>query len=129
MALGLLGFGLGEVRARRAERRSKRAEDVSPWDEVRWLSGDLFAVKNSSTRDVLVLSLEPDFVVTAEHVENFSVPHPLPFRVNAGDSVEFRSEARLTLPRPSALIGWQFVDGNEVRSTRRIVTGPNASAR
>lgn len=124
IAIAGLAFGIfGEVRARRAEKREKRADEVSPWDEARWLSGDLFSVKNSSTRDVIVTSVEPDYLMTTEVVNNFKVPHELPFRVNAGDSLQFDSEERLGLKRPGALIEWNFIDSKQTRSTRRFVDG------
>jgi len=125
LILGALGFVLGEVRARRAERRAGRADDVSPWDEARWLSGDRFAVKNSSTRDVVVTSVQPDHVVTTEVVNNFLALQQFPYAVHAGDSLEFDTQARLTLPRPGAVIEWHFADNERTRSTRRIVTGLN----
>jgi hypothetical protein len=125
LLVAVLGLILGEGRARRAERRADRDRDVSPWSEARWLSGDAFAVTNRSMRDVVVTSVEPDHVVTTEPVHNFAPRNELPFRVNAGDTVEFDSERRLTLPRPAAVIEWQFVDSERSRSTRRIVTGLN----
>ena len=124
--IAILGavFGIrGEYRAHQSAKRDKRADAVTPWDEARWLSGDLFAVKNSSTRDVVVTSVEPDSVVTTEVVNNFKVPHELPYRVNAGDSLQFDSEARLALKRPGALIEWHFIDGKQTRSTHRFVDG------
>lgn len=127
-AVGLVGFLFGvrgEIRAHRAEKRLQRADEVSPWDEARWLSGDVFAVKNSSTRDVIVTSMHADYVPTAEVVNNFTPLTEFPFRVNAGDSIEFDSEARYTLKRPGAVIEWRFADSKKTRSTRRIVTGLN----
>lgn len=126
--IGVLGFlfGIfGELRARRAEKRAKRADEVSPWDEARWLSGDVFAVKNSSTRDVVVTKVRPDFVVRTEVVNNFKPLTSFPLQVNTGDSIEFDSEARLTLKRPGAVIEWHFAGSKKTRSTRRIVTGLN----
>lgn len=127
--LGVLGFALGEVRARRAEKRASRADEVSPWDEARWLSGDLYAVKNSSTRDVIVTAVHSDFVPAAETPNNFEVRHQFPLTVSASDSLEFFSRARYTLSRPGAVIEWHFSGSKNPRSTRRAVAGLNPDER
>lgn len=58
-------------------------------------------------------------------MNNFKPLTEFPYGVNAGDSIEFDSEARYTLKRPGAVIEWHFVDSKKTRSTRRIVTGLN----
>jgi hypothetical protein len=130
--IGVFGFFFGvhgEFRAHRAENRMTRADEVSPWDEARWLSGDVFAIKNSSTRDVIVTSILADYVPTTETVNNFKPLTELPYRVNAGDSIEFDREARYTLARPGAVLEWHFADRKDTGTTRRIVTGLNPSDR
>lgn len=59
---------------------------------ARWLNGDRFAVKNLSTRDVVVTSVKPDRVVTTEVVNNFLALQQYPYAVNAGDLLEFDTE-------------------------------------
>lgn len=121
--LAVLGgiFGIrGEIRARRAEKRAERAEEVTPWEEARHLSGDMFAVRNGSTRDVVVTEVRAD---PAEKAFVFSFRHALPMTIYAGDSLEFFSEPRLALSRPDVVLEWRFSDSKDSRTTRRIVAG------
>ena len=120
-AFGAIGvaFGIsGEVRARRAEKRLRAQHDAPPWADVTHISGNLFAVKNKSTRDVVVSAIEPD-MSRPSHLFHIDTRHHLPLTVQAGESLEFVSEARLTLPRANPSIEWRFADRKGTRPTTR----------
>ncbi len=121
--IGVVGFAfgvVGEVRARRAERRLKRAEDVSPWEEMRHLSGDLFAIKNASTRDVVVSAVSAD---PSSKERLLTHRRSYPAAVSAGDSFEFMLGERLSLSRPDIVISWRFADDDRERTNRRLASG------
>ncbi|WP_295844907.1 hypothetical protein [uncultured Microbacterium sp.] len=122
-AFGAIGvaFGvLGEVRARRAEKRLRAQDDAPPWADVTHISGNLFAIKNQSTRDVVVSGIEPD-MSRPSHLFHTDTRHHLPLTVQAGESMEFVSEARLTLPPANPKIEWRFADSKGTRTTRHLL--------
>jgi hypothetical protein len=122
ISVGVVGLALGvrgEVRAWRADRRLSRADRVTPWTQAVHHSGDLFLITNSSTRDVLVENVTAHQPEKAELIRH-RVEYP--FRVNAGDSLDFLVGARYMLSTPDVVITWRFVDDKKrERSSRRIL--------
>jgi len=114
-----VAFGVrGEIRASRAEKRLRRHDEVTPWDEPVHHSGDLFTVRNSSARDVVVLALSADSPVKQSLVHSLrSYPH----HIAAGDSLDFKARSAYTLDRPDIVIEWRFADAKEVRTNRRTL--------
>jgi hypothetical protein len=116
--LGALIGVCGYLRARRTDKRLRRADEVSPWAEAEHHSGDLFMVKNVSARDVIVTGLTAHPPEKAELLESRQT---YPFRVGAGDSLDALVHARYMWQRPDVVISWHFVGSREPRSSRRIV--------
>lgn len=119
--IGVAGlvFGiLAELRARRAERRNSRDENAPPWADAEHVSGDLFTLRNSSTRDVVVTAVEAD---PAQKAGLLRFRHEFPRTIYAGDSLGVLVGERYSLSRPDVVIVWRFVDADEERRNRRIL--------
>ncbi|MFA4897666.1 hypothetical protein [Microbacterium sp.] len=120
---GLLFGILGELRARRAERRASRDDDAPPWDDAQHDSGDLFTIRNTSTRDVIVTAVEAS---PAEKAGLLRFRHKFPLTIYAGDSLGVLGGERYSMSRPDVVIVWRFVDADEIRRNRRIL--PSATS-
>lgn len=120
---GLIFGILGERRARRAERRVSRDDDAPPWEDAQHDSGDLFTIRNGSTRDVVVTAVEAE---PAEKAGLIRFRHEFPRAIYAGDSLGVLVGERYSLSRPDVVLVWRFMDAEEVRRNRRIL--PSATS-
>lgn len=116
--LGAVWGVTGEIRARQAERRSRRADNAPPWEDAQHVSGDLFTVRNGSTRDVIVSAIQADSENKAALLEPRT---PFPLTVYPGDVLDFFSRARYSLDRPNVVIAWRFADDDTERWNRRVL--------
>ncbi|KJL23811.1 hypothetical protein RN51_01347 [Microbacterium oxydans] len=116
-ALGVLGYR----RARRAEKRETAGYNAPPWGDAVHDSGDLFTIKNASTRDVVVTQViaEP-----AEKQNLLEFRHGFPHTIYAGDSLGILARARYSLSRPGVILEWHFADDDTARRNRRILPAP-----
>ncbi|UXW87090.1 hypothetical protein NFX31_06080 [Microbacterium azadirachtae] len=119
--IGLLGavWGVsGEIRARRTDKRSTRDDNAPPWEDAQHVSGELFTVRNGSTRDVIVFSIRAD----SENKRALLEPRTdFPLTVHPTDVLDFFSRARYSLDRPNVVIVWRFADDDTQRWNRRIL--------
>ena len=109
---------LGWLRARRAEKRENSTYNASPWEDARHESGDLFTIRNGSSRDVIVTAVEADPVEKAGLLR-FRIKFP--YTVYGGDPLGVLVEERYTLSRPSVVIEWRFADDDRLRKNRRVL--------
>lgn len=119
--IGIAGlvFGiLGELRARRAESRNSRDDNAPPWGDAEHVRGDLFTIRNQSTRDVIVTAVEAD---PAKKTALLRLRGDFPRTIYAGDSLGVLVGERYSLSRPDVVLVWRFVDADEVRRNRRIL--------
>lgn len=117
-ALGVAWGITGEIRARRAEKRDTRADNAPPWEDAQHVSGDLFAVRNGSTRDAIVSGVQAD----SENKSTLLEPrNSFPITIYPGDVLDFLSRARYSLDRPNVVIEWRFAEDDAPRRNRRIL--------
>lgn len=121
--IGVAGFVFGilaERRARRAESRNIRDDDAPPWGDAEHGSGDLFTIRNDSTRDVIVMAVEAD---PDKKAGLLRFREDFPRTIYAGDSLGVLVGERYSLSRPDVIVVWRFGDADEVRRNRRILPG------
>lgn len=116
--IGLLFGILGELRARQAERRIRRDDNSPPWGDAEHVSGDLFTIRNDSTRDVIVTAVEAD---PGKKAGLLRFREDFPRTIYAGDSLGVLVGERYSLSRPDVVLVWRFVDSDDVRRNRRIL--------
>lgn len=118
-AVGVLGAVLavlGYRRGRRSEKRDDASHDSPPWGEAVHDSGDLFTIKNASTRDVVVTRIVAE---PAEKQSLLEFRHGFLRTIYAGDSLGILARARYALSRPQVILEWHFADDNTPRKNRR----------
>lgn len=112
---------LRRVPPRSAARRIRRDDDANPWGKVTHHSGDLYLVRNVSTRDMTVAGMSEIRQDKAAILENRVC---FPFRINSGDQLDFLMRERYgPSGTPDIAIKWYFVDDKKKlpRENRRIL--------
>ncbi len=120
-AIAAVSLVVGEYRARSAANRTRRDDDANPWGEVTHHSGDLYLIRNVSTRDVMVTGARKIRHETAAVLEDRVT---FPFRVNSGDQLDFLMRERYGLSStPDIAVEWYFIDDKKTRprENRRIL--------
>jgi len=92
-----------------------------PWGDARWVSGELFAIKNDSARSVVVTGIESDSDRLAGLLRH---RRAYPTTVDAGDTIEVMAIGTMG-GRPNPIILWHWErDASNVQRTRRSLSKP-----
>lgn len=102
-------------------RLAENPPEKPPWSDARWVSGEVFAVRNDSARGVIVAGIESDderLTGLLHHRRKYPAP------VDPGDNIEVMATGtNAGRPNPILVWHWEGDDGN-LQRTRRGVSKP-----